>query len=421
MTAGARIAAIDTVLHDGYPNTVHVIVRSDDGATGLGETFFHPEAVSAYVHTVIAPAMLGEPASNIASMWRRIGHGSDAGQAFAGFASVNSCATSAFDIAMWDLRARRLGLPLHEALGGAVRESIRLYNTCADPDHLPPPGTPRHEWRSYETWGLGRVPGGRYRDWTASIERPGELARELVDAGITAMKIYPFLRLRETMGLAITPRQLEENLEPFREIRRAVGDAIDVCVDLGSMWAPGPALQIAWALEPFGLMWLEDPLAVSSADALAWLAGQVRIPVAAQDVRAGLQSYADLIDRGGVAIVRVDPQWAGGVSEALRVAAHARLRGLPVAVHDCGGPVQWAAGIHCCLHIPNAMILESVRAYYLEIHPTMAANLPRVEAGHALPPDGPGHGVELLAAYVEGATVMRSTVRGGAFVTEPVP
>ena len=101
-------------------------------------------------------------------------------------------------------------------------------------------------------------------------------------------------------------------------------------------------------------MWLEDPLRVSSVDALAWLAGLVRIPIAAQEVRAGLQSYAQLVDRGSVAIVRVDPQWAGGVTEALRVASYARLRGLPIAVHDCGGPVQWATSIHCCLHIPNA-------------------------------------------------------------------
>ena len=266
--AGPRIAAIDTVLHDDYPNVVHVLVTSDDGATGLGETFFNPQAVSEYVHSVIAPAMLGEPAANIASMWQQVGYGPDGGQAFSGFTSVNASATSALDIAMWDLRARQLGLPLHEALGGAVRDRIRLYNTCADPGHLPPPGTPRHEWRNYETWGLGGQRSGRYADWTASIERPGELARELVDAGITAMKIYPFMRLREMTGLAITPRQLEENVELFRDIRHAVGNRIDVCVDLANMWAPGPALQIATALEEFGLMWLEDPLRVSSVDAL---------------------------------------------------------------------------------------------------------------------------------------------------------
>ncbi len=132
-------------------------------------------------------------------------------------------------------------------------------------------------------------------------------------------------------------------------------------------------------------------------------------------MRAGLQSYAQLVDRGGVSTVRVDPQWAGGITETLRIASHARLRGLPIAVHDCGGPVQWAASIHCCLHIPNAMILESVRAYYLEIYPTMAKNPPRVVADHALPPGGAGHGVELLPAYTE-----RATLRSGAFVSEAV-
>lgn len=416
--AGARVSSIETLLHDDYPNLVHVRVHSDDGLTGLGETFFHREAVSEFVHWSIAPLMLGESASNVAAMWQRIGVHSDGRQAYAGTTSVSSSATSAFDMAMWDLRAKTLGLPLHEALGGAVRDKIRLYNTCADAGHRPPAGTPRQEWHLHETWGLGGPQESRYADWTASVERPGELAKDLVREGWTAMKIFPFMRLgRMTRGLYITQGQLEENLEPFRAIRQAVGRDIDLCVDLANMWTLGPALQICAALEEFDLFWVEDVLRHSSIEAMAQLAGVVRTPIAGQDFRAGLQSYADMINAGGVAIVRMDLQWGGGVTEAVRIAGYANARSLGMVLHDGSGPVNWATAVHTCLHLPNAMILEAVRAYIADVYPTILEAVPEVVAGHALPLPGPGHGAELSSTYLEGTRRRTSTIRNGTFVT----
>ena len=138
---------------------------------------------------------------------------------------MDSGATSALDLAAWDLRARALGLPLHEALGGRVRDAIRVYVTSVDPDHLPPRGAQPHERVAADDWGLGGTRESAHRDWTASLERPAELARELVDEGFTALKLFPFVRLAEaTGGLSITPAQLAENLEPFRAVREAVGD-----------------------------------------------------------------------------------------------------------------------------------------------------------------------------------------------------
>jgi galactonate dehydratase len=398
-----------------------VLVHTDDGFVGTGETLFAPAVVSEYIHSIIAPRMLGESPTNIARMWHLIGLASDGRQPWTGTMSVNSSATSAFDIAMWDLRARKLDVPLHEALGGAVRERIRLYNTCADPGHLPPAGTSAHERHLYEDWGLGGPTGGEPADWTASLERPGELARDLIDSGITAMKIFPFMRLAgETRGLFITPRQLDENLEPFRAIRSSVGGEIDLCVDLANMWTYGPALQIARALEQFDLMWIEDPLRISAIGSLAHLSRVINTPIAGYDYRAGLAPYVDLIESGAISIVRLSPEWCGGLTEAKRIAGFAEARGLGVVLHDCGGPVQWAAGIHAAVHFPNTMIIEFVRAYHRNVYPTISDFVPEVVEGHALPPPGPGHGVELAASYIEGAQKRRSTIRSGRFVTEHV-
>jgi L-alanine-DL-glutamate epimerase-like enolase superfamily enzyme len=414
-----RVSAIETVLHEDYPHVIHVLVHTDEGLVGLGESFHNSAAIAEYIHTVIAPVMLGEPATNVANMWQRLGHFCDGWQPWSGTISINSSATSAFDIAMWDLRAKALDLSLCDALGGPVRDSIRVYNTSADPGHLPPQGTPRHQRHHHEDWGIGGPRGGDYDDWTASLERPGRLATDLVEAGITAMKIYPFLRLlKETGGLYITPKQLDENLEPFREIRNAVGNAIDIAVDLNVAWTFGPALQICSALEEFNCIWLEDVLRISSIDSLAKLANVIRTPLAGYDYRAGLPAFADLINSGAVSIVRMDVQWVGGVSEVIRVANYAEARGIGVVLHDCTGPVQWATSIHCCLHLRNAMIQESVRAYYTNVYPTMIDSVPQVTDGRVRPLVGSGHGANLSQEYLDGSRRRSSTVRRGTFLTE---
>jgi galactonate dehydratase len=412
MSAPARISSVATIVHERYPNLLHVLVHADDGAVGLGETFFEPALTAEWVHRRIAPLVLGQPARNAAALAYRLSSAPGEGrQPAAGVSGIETRAVSAFDIAAWDLRARSLGLPLHDALGGAVRDRIRVYNTCAG-------------LRGDASWGLASAGDDRYDDWDASLHRPGELARELLDEGITAMKIYPFLRLREATqdGIFITPRQLEENLEPFRAIRAAVGSEIDLCVDLVNMWTFDPALRIATALEEFGLLWIEDPLRISSVRELGRLARLLRTPLAGNETLAGLPAFFDLIDRGGVSIVRVDPQWCGGVAEALRIADYANGRGLGVVFHDCAGPVAWATSVQCALHAPNAMLQEAVRAYYLLAYPGIASGIPSVVDGHVTPAPGPGHGATLVPAYVEGARVRTTTLRnGGAVTTEASP
>ena len=282
-----RISAIETVLHDAYPHSVHVQVHTDEGVVGLGESYHHPEAIAEYIHSVIAPRMLGEPAENVAGMWLQIGNFTDGLQPFSGTVSVESSATSAFDIAMWDLRSKALGLSLSDALGGAVRDRIRVYNTSAGTGHLPPPGTPRHRRHLHEDWGLSDAVKTRHDDWNASNLHPAEYARELVAEGITAVKIYPFARLiPETRGLFITPRQLEENLEPFRAIRAAVGNALDISVDLNFVWTAAPALQMSHGARRLRAAVIEDPMRTSSLDALARLAAKVKTPIAAYDYSA---------------------------------------------------------------------------------------------------------------------------------------
>jgi len=408
-----RIEAVETVRHPEFPQLTHVLLHAADGPSGLGETYYHPESVEAHIHSELAPRVVGAPAGNIAELWQRMGDPADGRRPYSGAMSVDSGATSALDLAAWDLRARALGLPLHEALGGRVRETIRVYVTSVDPDHLPPRGAQPHERAAADDWGLGGTRESAHRDWTASLERPGELARELVAEGFTALKLFPFVRLAEaTGGLSITPAQLAANLEPFRAVREAVGDRLDLAVDLVNMWTLAPALQIARGLSEFELMWLEDPLRISALDSVGRLSRAMTMPLAGYDYRSGLPSYIDMIARGGISLVRMDLGWVGGVSEALRIAAYSEARGLGVIMHDCAGPVVFASAVHTALHLPNAVIQECVRPYVRDIYPEIVTGVPELAGGAARPAAAPGHGLELTEGFLDGARRRRSSLTG---------
>ena len=245
-----------------------------------------------------------------------------------GTATIDSAAVSAIDIALWDLRGKLYGAPVWELLGGRVRDSIPVYNTCAGPgEGMPAPGAPRQELHRAEPWGLGGPPG-EYDDYRAMWERPAELARELLDEGIGAMKLYTFRPAsRKTLGTHIGPQDLARAIAPFRAIREAVGDEIDLMVDLLFEWTLAPAQRIVAALEEFGLLWIEDPLRFGARRHHAALQRQTRTPLAAFDYGAGLESYVDLVEKGGLSILRMDPQWVGGISESARIAQLADAAG----------------------------------------------------------------------------------------------
>ena len=166
-------------------------------------------------------------------------------------------ANSAIDIALWDILGKVCGQPLYQLLGGATRDEVPIYNTCAGPQYVRAPGG-----QAVANWGLpSGQDAGPYEDLHAFLHHPAELARELLDSGVRAMKIWPFDPYAERWGgQHIEPSELASALRPFREIRAAVGEEMGVMVELHGLWAVPPARQILGALEEFKPLWVEDPL-----------------------------------------------------------------------------------------------------------------------------------------------------------------
>lgn len=396
-----KVTALETLRLEEFPNMLHVRVHTDEGLIGLGETAFGPEAVEAYVHESVAPYLLGTDPLAIDRHWTAL-------TGFVGFGStgVENRGRSAVDLALWDLLGKVAGLPLYQLLGGASRDRIRAYNTCAGYRYVRravPGGR-----LTVDVYGLDTEPEGPYEDLDAFLHRAGELAESLLDEGITAMKIWPFdAYAAATGGHGISNGDLRRGCEPFEKIRAAVGDRMEVMLELHSMWDVPTAIRIARAVEPYGITWLEDPIRMDAIDALARVAAATSIPVTASETLGTRWPFRDLIERGGVSIVMFDPVWVGGVSESRRIVGMAEAAHLPIAVHDCLGPVEFVTAVHLSINAPNALIQESVRAFWTGWYRELVTVVPQVVDGCLEAPDAPGLGTELRAEVFERSDLSR--------------
>jgi L-alanine-DL-glutamate epimerase-like enolase superfamily enzyme len=417
-----KIARIETIYLPDYPSILFVAVHTDSGLTGYADTCYMPAAVAGYIHEFAAPMLVGHDALAIELHWRRlyevIAHTVGKGAELRGL--------SALDVCLWDILGQAAGMPVWQVLGGAARDRIRTYNTCGGPN--------------YGRAGAGRVgygtdaTAGKYEDLIAFMERPDELASELLAEGLTGMKLWPFdyvahfpggwsnwrsfrgmfdPNIRSLGGHDISAADLGRALEPFRKIRWAVGDKMEIMVEGHGLWSLPAALKIARALEEFQPAWIEDLMRADDIDALAELRAGTKCPVLASEYLATRYEYKPLLEKRAADIVMIDPTWAGGITECKKVCAQAETYKKPVAMHDCTGPFTLYAGIHLAINATNALYQESVRAYLRVNYPELVTELPKIEHGHILAPTKPGLGTTLLpdVRKREGAVVRVSDGR----------
>ncbi len=362
-----------------------------------GETFRGANAVAAYIHSDIAPQLVGQNPLEIDRISKLLL------EPYVGFRSsgVEIRAASAIDIALWDIFGQLTNQPIHQLLGGLSRPSIRTYNTCAG--------------YTYNKSGARRYIGdqddakeGPYEDQLAFHRDAGALAQSLLSEGITAMKIWPFDPFAMSSGgNYIHATDLDKALVPFRQIRDAVGDQMEIMVEFHSMWDLTSALTIARELKAFRPFWSEDPIKMMNPQALAVYARQSGIPVCASETMATRAQFLDVLRADASDYVMLDISWCGGLSEAKKIATMAEAFQRPIAPHDCTGPVVFAASIHLSLNAPNAIFQESVRAYYTSWYRDLVTVMPRIEKGVIYPFEGAGLGLKLSDFVLENPDVVR--------------
>jgi L-alanine-DL-glutamate epimerase-like enolase superfamily enzyme len=263
-------------------------------------------------------------------------------------------------MALWDIKGQAAGVPVYELLGGAVRKKIRVYAT-----------------------------GGPF-------EGCGDLAKELIDDGIVAMKIGPTIPVATpSEGQYLAPNELDHVLKPFRDIRDAVGGDIKIANDGHGKWSLPVAIQIAKEMEKLDIMWQEDLMPLLNPQSLRQLQEATTTPVCISERLLTRWQFREFIENGAAQIVMPDLIWTGGITETHRIAIMASAHQVPVAPHDATGPVNIFACAQICMNSPNAMIMEHVRPYLYGWYGEMVDPLPPIENGWLYAPENPGIGTRL--------------------------
>lgn len=357
-----KIKHIETVRVSDPADVIWVRIHTDAGLIGLGETWYASKTVESAVHDHFAPLIVGRDPFAIERHWLNMFRLSD----HAGYGGAELRAISAIDMALWDIKGQAAGVPVYELLGGAVRKKIRVYAT----------GAP--------------------------FVGAGDLARELIDDGMIAMKMGPTIPVATpSEGQYLSSKDLDLALQPFRDVRDAVGDGIKIANDGHGKWALPVAIQIAKAMEPLDIMWQEDLMPLLNPDALRQLQDATSTPVCISERLLTRWQFREFIENGSAQIVMPDLIWTGGISETHRIAVMASAHQVPVAPHDATGPVNIFACAHICMNSPNAMIMEHVRPYLYGWYGDFVDPLPPIEHGWLSAPQNPGIGTRLRPEVLE--------------------
>jgi L-alanine-DL-glutamate epimerase-like enolase superfamily enzyme len=352
-----KITKIETIWCDTLLPTSWVRIHTDDGLIGLGETYYIPRAVSAVIHDMFAKILLGRNPLDIENHWQNMFSMVN----FFGFAGSEMRAISAVDVALWDIAGQYTGQPIYNLLGGRNRDQIMIYNTC-----------------------VGHGPHQDYLAWAEG--HTGELAADLLKQGVKAMKIWPFDQFGVTLdgpgqktarahGTAganamgpvshfLSKDELKKGLSYVEDIRKTVGDKMEIAIEGHARWNLPEAVKIAQALEPYDVMWLEEIIPPDNVESYARLKSQTKLKLCVSERLFTRFGFHRVVEENAADIIMPDMAWTGGISETRKICSLADTYYLPVTSHDCIGPVALWSAVHMMLHVPNAMIVETVRAYY---------------------------------------------------------
>lgn len=358
-----KIARIETFLVP--PRWLFCRVETDTGIVGWGEPVVEgrAEAVRAAIDT-FAEYLVGRSATRIEDHWQVLTKGG-----FYRGGPVLSSAVAGIDQALWDIAGKRHGVPVHELVGGPVRDRVRIY-----------------------TWVGGDDP--------SNIE---DAVAAQVEAGLTAVKMNG----SGVMSPHATPAELDAVVARVAAARSVLGPDRDIAIDFHGRVSLANARRILPRIEEFAPLFVEEPLVPEQTHLLAHVTSCSSVPVATGERLYTRADFRPALE-AGIAVAQPDLSHAGGFTEARRIAAVADMYGAAMAPHSPLGPIALAASLQLAFCTPNFLIQEQS----LDIHYNGANELLdlvldtdvfRVVDGHLERLTGPGLGVTIDEAAVRRA------------------
>jgi galactonate dehydratase len=339
---------------------VYLKILTDDGLSGLGEASLNGRSlavVEALNH--VRDALVGQDATRIEHLWQKIFRGT-----FWRGGPVLQSALAGLDIALWDLAGKSLGVPTYRLLGGAARTKALAY--C----HA----------------------GGKNPEEIAAD------AKRLAEQGWKAVRIAPL----STMPDGFDPVAASgEAVRSFAAVREAVGDDVEIIIDVHTRLSPPRAIELCNALAEYRPFFVEDPIRPENSGSYATLRAHTSVPIATGEQLHSKWEYRELIERELVDYLRVDVCHTGGLTEGRKIAAMGEVHHQDLALHYTGSPVSTASMLHLNLSVPNCAVQEH-NPFAPWMNEVIRHDL-KTEGGYLLLPEKPGLGVEIderaAAAY----------------------
>jgi galactonate dehydratase len=358
-----KITGIRTqVVNARLRNWIFVRVETDQpGLTGLGEATleFQTRAVAGAVED-LAGLIVGEDPRNIEHLWQVLFR-----HPFFKGGIVTMSALSGIDQALHDIKAKSLGIPLWQLLGGLTRQRLRMY------DHLGG-GDSTAVYDSAQADSFAEKAAGSRAD------------------GFTAVKILAVGRTAPLDGLAAL-KSAEALMAAARE---GAGEDMDIMVDLHGRTSAAMAIQYAEVLKPYRPWFLEEPCQPEDPDGIARVARATTIPIASGERLCHRREFLPLLQSGAIAVAQPDVCHAGGLTEVRRIAALCDTFGVSMAPHNPLGPVATMVNIHLGFATPNFLIQEVMRSD-VPWRDEVVRGAAQIEGGHVLPPEAAGIGIEI--------------------------
>jgi galactonate dehydratase len=359
-----KIADVRTALVRGHGWSCYVRIETDEGVCGTGECV-HGGGGIAELIAEMKQSLVGENPLNVEMLYEKLRRRYLFDGALAGNVVT---ALSGIDIALLDLAGRALGVPVYQLLGGRYRDRVRIYADCG---------------------------GGRER----TPESAAEKAKWVVEQGFTAVKFdiddARDPAKRDPWNWSVSGQELSRMVATVAAVREAVGDAVDLCIDMHGRYDISAAVQVARALEPYRLLWLEEPVPPENVPAMREVKRRAAVPLCAGENLYLRWGFRDLIEQQAVDVVMPDLPKCCGLTEGKKIAALAEMYYIAFAPHNVCGPLGSVASAHCCAAVPNFLVLEWHWLERPHWHDLVLSDPPLIRDGYLHVPDGPGLGVQL--------------------------
>lgn len=351
-----RLRSLTTYVCDAYrTNWVFVKLETEDGLHGWGEaTLEYREHTVEQALLALEAGLRGRDLGDIQAWWQ------DAYRdAYWRGGAVLTSALSAVEMALWDLKGKALGVPVHALLGGAVRTEVECYAN----------------------------------GWFAGAREASEFADKAVEAvewGYRALKWDPFGSAFRTL----TTAELRRAIGVVEAVADAVGDRAEVIVEAHGRFELPTARRVAGALEPLGVLWLEEPLIPGNLANAAALRAGTSTPISLGERLYTRWDFREVFVAGAADVVQPDVSHAGGIWETRTIASLAELWQVSFAPHNPSGPIANAATLQLAACTPNFGYLETM-ATDVAWRREVVREEPGIVRGRAAIPTAPGLGVEL--------------------------